>query len=244
MPRALIAEQLKTKFFGLLLSLILLGLLYPIMEEFEPRTGQAIWSVAFWLVLLGALRAVGAHRRVHFASVALAAVAFTAGVLRLYFSGAGEQPWLAIPYALSNLAFLALATVTVLSDVLRGRRVTLDKIFGAVCVYLLLGLTFAYVYLLLHSTHHTTPVEPEPLEYHALADYVYFSYTTLTTLGYGDMVPHTAGAAVRVARSRHRPALPDHPGGPARRPAHLAGAALNFSASPGVRPAVAGRPHP
>lgn len=192
-PGALITQQFRTKFFGLLLSLILLGLLYPIMEEFEPRTGQVIWSVAFWLVLLGAVHAVGAHRRVRFASMALAAVAFAASLLRLLAPG-DELPLLETAYALSNLAFLCLVTITVLGDVLRGRRVTLDKIFGAVCVYLLLGLTFAFVYLLLHCTHHTTPVEPAPLEYHALADYVYFSYTTLTTLGYGDMVPASAPA--------------------------------------------------
>ena len=88
--------------------------------------------------------------------------------------------------------------VTILFYVLGSGRVTSDKIFAAICVYMLLGYGWTFVYSLL--------LEVQPQSFAATSevarnDYVgrilqlrYFSFMTLTTVGYGDIVPHSQAA--------------------------------------------------
>ena len=84
-------------------------------------------------------------------------------------------------------------------DVLRGGRVTAQTLMGAVCAYLLVGLTFCYVFLLIHSIGGVNIIHAEsdvgPTALHPVGseidEYIYFSYVTLSTLGYGDLTPRT-----------------------------------------------------
>jgi len=65
--------------------------------------------------------------------------------------------------------------------------VTTETVLGAVCVYLLVGFSFAFIYMAIDS------LSPGPFfagQSHATAgEYLFFSYTTLTTVGYGNLVP-------------------------------------------------------
>lgn len=104
------------------------------------------------------------------------------------------------PGTLVNLAvtstFLALAAGAILYDVVGESRVTLDKIFGAICVYLLIAFVWWLLYgiaLLLDPLAFRTALPPVDLT-HQLAELAYFSCVTLTTLGYGDVVPISPAA--------------------------------------------------
>jgi Ion channel len=82
-----------------------------------------------------------------------------------------------------NIALFASA-VTIVHRVLTFRTVTLDSIFGAFSAYLLLGLMFAAVYAAvdhLGARHFFADGQPANGK-----TFQYFSFTTLTTLGYGD----------------------------------------------------------
>ena len=83
---------------------------------------------------------------------------------------------------------LAVAAVTILRRVIVGaREVDFRTILGAISVFTLLGLLFGFLYFALSRWGH------EPFfAGHAAArssDYLFFSYTTLTTTGYGNLVP-------------------------------------------------------
>jgi hypothetical protein len=71
--------------------------------------------------------------------------------------------------------------------VLKHRRVTQETVLGALCCYVLVGLTFAFVYLAV-SEFRDAPFFVQPGE-HVQSEYVYFSFVTLTTLGFGDLSP-------------------------------------------------------
>jgi hypothetical protein len=86
------------------------------------------------------------------------------------------------------VALLVTATLPVtLSRVLQHRRITHETVLGALCTYVLLGLLFAFLYLAV-SEFRTDPffVQPGP---HPQSEYLYFSFVTLTTLGFGDLSP-------------------------------------------------------
>jgi voltage-gated potassium channel len=85
-------------------------------------------------------------------------------------------------------ALLVTATLPVtLVRVLRHKRVTYETGLGALCTYVLLGLLFAFAYLALDLVR-DAPFFAQPGT-HEASEYLYFSFVTITTLGFGDLSP-------------------------------------------------------
>jgi voltage-gated potassium channel len=85
-------------------------------------------------------------------------------------------------------ALLVTATLPVtLSRVLHHQRVTQETVLGALCSYVLVGLLFAFAYLALDLIR-DGPFFAQPGA-HQESEYLYFSFVTLTTLGFGDLSP-------------------------------------------------------
>ncbi|MCX6357447.1 MAG: ion channel, partial [Candidatus Aureabacteria bacterium] len=71
-------------------------------------------------------------------------------------------------------------------------RMDSDKIYAAISCYLLLGIFWALIYALTEEIDPTSFGRVMPQWGGSFSDLIYFSFCTLTTLGYGDLVPHTA----------------------------------------------------
>ena len=88
-------------------------------------------------------------------------------------------------------SLLMLAPLVILRRIAASTHISGETVLGAVCVYLLYGMSFAYLFLLANLItpggffQQSAPTRPT-------SDFLFFSYTTLTTVGYGDLVP--AGA--------------------------------------------------
>jgi voltage-gated potassium channel Kch len=83
---------------------------------------------------------------------------------------------------------LGIAAVTILRRVIVGaREVDFRTILGAISVFTLLGLLFAFLYVALGRWSHRDFFAG--VANAASSDYLFFSYTTLTTTGYGNLVP-------------------------------------------------------
>ena len=93
---------------------------------------------------------------------------------------------------------LGLAAVTILRRVIAGvGHVDFRTILGAISVFTLLGLLFAFLYVFFSNWTDTAFFTGET--HAAASDYVFFSYTTLTTTGYGNLVPaSTVGQSFAV----------------------------------------------
>jgi len=94
---------------------------------------------------------------------------------------------------LATLACLVLICWALLSQVFREGRVSSARVQGAVAAYLLLGLAWAHAYRVVTYLR--------PGSFHisfgrssSLVEWYYFSFATLTTLGYGDIVPVSTSA--------------------------------------------------
>ena len=99
--------------------------------------------------------------------------------------------------------FFACIAVIILVAVLRAQTVTGDTISGALCVYLLIGLVWAFLFMLVESVNPgsfqlgggTTIAADTTHPHSALFSlFLYFSLTTISTVAYGDILPLTAPA--------------------------------------------------
>lgn len=97
------------------------------------------------------------------------------------------------------LLFLVLAVWSSMNQVLFTREVSANRVVGAVCVYLLLGSAWAVAYGMVETVYPGS-FTGSGLEHVAgrETEWLYFSFVTLTTLGYGDMTPVTNTARVLV----------------------------------------------
>jgi predicted lysophospholipase L1 biosynthesis ABC-type transport system permease subunit len=106
-----------------------------------------------------------------------------------------------VPLVIDGLRFMFLLyiAVVILNKVFSARRVTLDTIAGALCTYLLIGLAAAFVYRAMFEIRpHSFLVAPgsagrmfesDSNSRPQLMHFVYYSFTTLTTTGFGDITP-------------------------------------------------------
>jgi Ion channel len=86
------------------------------------------------------------------------------------------------------VALLVTATLPVtLSRVIRHRRVTSETVLGALCCYVLLGLLFAFLFLAVSDLRDGAFFAQAGVRQQS--EFVYFSFVTLTTLGFGDLSP-------------------------------------------------------
>jgi hypothetical protein len=93
-------------------------------------------------------------------------------------------------FSLLSVALYLVAPLLILRHLIRRREVDARTILGAVAIYLMLGMMFAFSYRAISVW------QPDPAFFGANgrgdnADYLFFSFITLTTTGYGDLVPET-----------------------------------------------------
>ena len=159
-------------FTRLLAAMRLLLVVAPLLRGSEVA-GLLVPALFFLVIGAGAL-AVSRDRGL---SLVLAGGVVLAIGIRLWSASSG--------HFFNAVLLLSLAAV-MLSGMLRSQRVTSDTVVGGICVYLLVGVAFSQAFAGVGNVVETAFRSEEPL---VEADYLYFSFVTLTTLGYGDIVP-------------------------------------------------------
>jgi hypothetical protein len=94
--------------------------------------------------------------------------------------------WLVLSSAIQVL-LLAAAMTAVLRRVASDAGADSRTILGAISVYTVLGLLFTFIYVFVARVQDTPFFEGHPRQ--TGSDFIFFSYTTLTTTGFGDLVP-------------------------------------------------------
>ena len=90
--------------------------------------------------------------------------------------------------------FFSYVTWSQLRGVLKQREVTGETISMSISIYLLLGLSWALVYVIIFTRHpeafqFATPIPGGVSEAYRFPIFIYFSLTTLSTIGFGDITP-------------------------------------------------------
>jgi hypothetical protein len=171
--------------FGLLLFLLVASYLVTAFSSLK-LTGD-LQTALFAVVLLIAIWSSPLRRPVARA-VGITAVAGSVAVLAFSLAGTSGSEGAA---ALWKSLMLLLTATLIVRQVLAKRTVTVQSIYGAISAYLILGLMFAAGFAAIGH------FQASPFFAHGQPatgqTYQYFSFTTLTTLGYGDFTAVSAG---------------------------------------------------
>jgi voltage-gated potassium channel len=185
----------------LLIHLLLLPVL-SVLTEGHPKAELAAMVVEQF-VFLGAAAALGGWRM-----LAIGLPLVLPGVITLGVTFAvGEIPsghyWMwALARAITFILPIVTVAMLILVDVLAARQIVFDMICGALCVFVLFGMCWANVFTLLERLapgsfaidfgRYHVDAGADPLA--AAGVFTYYSFVTLTTVGYGDIVPASATA--------------------------------------------------
>ncbi|HEY2308532.1 MAG TPA: potassium channel family protein [Streptosporangiaceae bacterium] len=179
--------------YGALLILLIAS--YLLSAFIHARWIEALQVVLFTVAVLLALRSAAISRRA-VRLVLIAAVVGLPVMFFLSFSTVTGDTGRGIADIWTALVLLA-ATVMIVRRVLAFGTVTLQSIYGAFSAYLILGFMYAAVFAAIyHFSGDQFFVSGETAN---TQTFQYFSYTTLTTLGYGDFTAeYSSGQAVAV----------------------------------------------
>ena len=167
--------------FVLLLALILVT---PLVEGFVKL--HIIWNIFLTGIFVSAVYAISEKkRRVYIAS--LLALPMLVSVWSRYFV---ESNYVLVVGTLCGVVFFAYMIVNILLFIYKQDEVTRDLITGAAVVYLLMAIMWVFIYRVVEIAHPGS-FTITTTQIHDQMSFIYFSLVTITTLGYGDIVPTT-----------------------------------------------------
>ena len=174
------------KYSFLFVTLIAFLLFLPLADD----TWGPIWPLLFFGMLYSTLDALDLPRKVFRLAVGLGMLAVGVHLLWLWTGfNPGNVEVFEFIVVLLYFLFIAACIVVFLLHVFTEREVTGDTIKGGIAVYFLAGLAFAFLFdLVLRVQPHALNLSGGEF---TLADLTYYSFVTLTTLGYGDIAPQT-----------------------------------------------------
>jgi hypothetical protein len=152
---------------------------------FQTARGQTLLNVLDALILLAAAAAVGRTTLSFGIAVSLAIATM---LLQLFAARTGDDALWTL-YMACLVGYYVAVLALLLAYVFRRDVMTMDKLWGAAAAYMLLGFTWAIAYALVqHHFPASFAVGGTARDLDG-ADLAYFSFTVLTSTGFGDIVP-------------------------------------------------------
>ena len=182
-------HNLNNNFSFLLVALLVFLIGVPIAIDLEIFSFETLRAVSFSALLAIGLWSLRSSGRAFSAAIAFVIVGIVLNLLFAYY----KQTVFQVYSTIALLAFLLLATGTAMKQIATANNISANRIVGAICVYLMLGVIWALSYGLLEVMIPGSfgGLSDEAATLSWSPDWIYFSFVTLTTLGYGDVLPLT-----------------------------------------------------
>jgi hypothetical protein len=172
--------------YGLLLISLLASL--GVQGVAAPTAAQQVLVAGLiGISLMLAVWAAGLPSRLLVLAAALAVALLTMAVVRAATDGIGDGAARGMNALLVALGPPAIA-VGVVRSLRTSREVRIEAVMGVLCLYILLGMLFAFVYGVIDR--YANPFFNGDVQA-TVSECLYFSFTTLTTVGYGDLTART-----------------------------------------------------
>ena len=166
--------------YGLVLVLLMVTFFFIGISP-SGRFGPLVTLVIESITLMVVLSASGARRVVVLAAGIVSVMAISSGVFHVIHDTPTDLTFTSTMSALLVLV----APVAIASSVIRRRRVDVQAVLAAICLYVMIGLFFSYVFSVVQAgnPHHAFFTQSSNA---TQSDFLYFSFTVVTTVGFGD----------------------------------------------------------
>jgi len=175
------------KYETLLLSLVLLIFISPYM--IHAPMGELFISFVLLFALITIVFTMLKVRWHFFTALSLAILDLSFYILFMFYRTNTLE---AVENGITFVLF-TFAIVIIFSEILSGKKITKETVFGALCVYLLIAVSYSSLFSIVET------LAPGSFQYNSAVyagetllrpfDMIYFSFTTLTTVGFGDIIP-------------------------------------------------------
>ncbi|MBW1932626.1 MAG: two pore domain potassium channel family protein [Deltaproteobacteria bacterium] len=183
-----ISSCLRGRFLFLLISILLLLILSPLLDNFIGL--KFLLNIFMTAIFISGVYAVS-QKKIYMLITAALAIPMLASLWSAYFI---KIPYFQLTGQICGVLCMAFMVIIILSHIIRVKNVTADVIFGAIVVYLLMALMWSFMYSVVEDLHPGSFIIPEGPIKDSRFLFTYFSFVTLATLGYGDVTPLTAPA--------------------------------------------------
>lgn len=180
------------RFLVLLVTLVLLLIIPPMVRGFSVR--GPVFNVLYSLVLVAAILSLCERRWLRTAALILGVPALLGKWLAYLLASTGDD-FLILSDHFVDVLFLGFVAAMILRSIFIQGNISLDSIFGAICAYMLLGIAcgtfYSAVEVMKPNSFQASGELAEALKSPETREpvLIYYSFVTLTTLGYGDITP-------------------------------------------------------
>jgi hypothetical protein len=177
--------------FGLVLALLVVSF-FVVAAGGDGDLGRVVSLIIFAATTWLALRASQVKRRLLRIALALIPLATLVAIILILV---GSEDTAQVVSRVLTVLLVVVAPVAILKRLVEHPVISLNTFYGAVCVYMLIAMFFATTFgLIALITGHQffaqlTDVVPKDTP---AIDYLYFSFVTITTTGYGDLTAATS----------------------------------------------------
>ena len=173
----------RDRYLFLLISLLSIILITPLFEGLvEINTLLDILTTLIFLSSLYAISQKGQSLRIGIGLLLPV-------IVTMWLTYLVHIPYLRLVGDGCSILFFAFTIILILSSVFKEDEITLDVIYGAVVVYLLMALMWAFTFDLLETLRPGSfQVTVNPSQ-GTRVHFIYYSFVTITTVGYGDILP-------------------------------------------------------
>jgi hypothetical protein len=185
------------RFLALLLALGLLLVVYPLLRTAVGT--RLLLDALLTIVFVAAFLTIFSQSRFRLLALLLGVPTIVGAWIGYVLPGLPRLP-LVVSFHLVAALFFGFTVATILRAIHREQTVSADAIYGAFCGYLLVGLAFGHLYCVTEATNpgsfqgseqFSTQLQVEARHHFLLT---YFSFVTLTSVGYGDITPGSGTA--------------------------------------------------
>ena len=178
-------KSIKDKYSQLLATIIILFFLGPILEG---TTGQLITSAVFLGTIITIIRTFDLKKIYFYLLLILAGISFGLEIYSALSRIPRQDESFILASSIINSLFIFAALITINRKIFKEKKVNSDTIEGGIAVFILIGVVWALLYRIVSILDPNAFSEVGDTS--SLFDTLfYFSFTTLTTLGYGDVTP-------------------------------------------------------
>ena len=180
-------------FYYLLAGLLSLLLINPTINDLLGYSSNFLTSVTFSSCMIIGIWSLHGSKTLFRLALVLIAISTTLSILNPLY----PQLPLEMFNMLVVLIFCIMSAIFILAEITADLQVDANRVVGGICLYLLIVLVFGIAYTILEAllpgSFSKMPEQAQSMN----SELIYYSYVTLTSVGYGDIVPQTAlGQAV------------------------------------------------